>query len=173
MPDLITHGSVGLLLGMAVAGRCRAPLLPLFVAGNLLPDVLSRLPGILMGELNNRFPHVPALLLYGWEPFHQPFGAGLASLALALLLPPAQRLRAFALLWSGMLLHLLLDLTQFHEGAGCMLLFPLDTRPFELGWVSSEACVYVALPLALLAVLASLARRRVLAASAPSPRTSG
>ena len=165
MPDLVTHGASGLLLGMAFAWRRPAPMLPLFVAGNLLPDVLCRVPAILFGELDSHVLLVPRLLIYGWEPLHQPLGMALAALALALLFEPASRGRVWLQAYLGMLLHLLMDLFQFHEGAGNMLFFPLDDRSYEIGLVGSEASVRVALPLALLAGLVWGWRRRKL----PSP----
>ncbi|MCK6502458.1 metal-dependent hydrolase [Myxococcota bacterium] len=167
MPDLVTHGCAGLLLGFAVAWRRPAPRLALFVAGNLLPDLLTRVPAILMGEIDAKLRPLPPLLLYGWEPMHQPAGMALAALGLTLLLPPQGRGRAFLLLYAGMLLHLLMDMFQFHEGAGHMLFFPLWTRPFEIGWFSSEASVLVAGPLAGATAAAWWWRRR---ARATPPR---
>lgn len=160
MPDLVTHACAGLLLGFALARRRPAPGLALFVAGNLLPDLLTRVPAILMGEVDAKLTPLPPLLLYGWEPMHQPAGMALASLGLALLLPPQGRGRAFLLLYAGMMLHLLMDMFQFHEGAGHMLFFPVWTRPFEIGWFSSEASVLIAGPLSLLTALVWALRRR-------------
>lgn len=161
MPDLITHGSVALLLGFALVGRRRAPLLPLFVAGTLLPDVLARVPAIVFGELHSKLTPLPMGLLYGWDPMHQPFGMALAASIFSLLLPPTGRARAFLLLLGGMLLHLALDLLQFHEGAGHMLLFPFSERTWEIGVIGSEDSVLVAIPLALLAALVAVLRRRI------------
>ncbi|NOY26130.1 MAG: hypothetical protein GXP62_09690 [Oligoflexia bacterium] len=154
MPDLITHGAVGLLLGLAWVRRRPAPMLPLFVAGNLAPDLLTRVPAILAGEVDAKLVRLPPVLLYGWEPMHQPFGAALAACAIAMLFERGCRGRVFLSLYAGMLLHFLMDIFQFHEGIGIMMLYPFSTTPFEIGLVGSEASVWVALPLALLAGLA-------------------
>lgn len=153
MPDLVTHGCAAILLGLAMVRRRPAPLLPIFVAGNLLPDVLTRVPAIVMGEIDARLWKLPPLLLYGWEPMHQPVGMALAALGLVQLVHPSIRWRAFALVYSGMLLHLLMDLFQFHEGAGHLLFFPLSDKPYEIGLFGSEASVLVAGPLAALTAL--------------------
>ena len=160
MPDLITHACAGLLLGFALVRRRPAPGLTLFVAGNLLPDLLTRVPAILAGEIDARLFSLPSLLLYGWEPMHQPIGMALAAAGLSLLLPPQGRGRSFLALYAGMLLHLWMDMFQFHEGAGHMLFFPFWSQPFEIGWFSSEASVLVAGPLALVTAGAWWWRRR-------------
>lgn len=167
MPDLITHAAAVLLPAWLIGGRRELRGLPLLVAGTLLPDVLSRVPAILTGELHNRLHPLPAPLLYGFDPLHQPVGMALAALGLGALMPPAGRGRATGLLWAGMMLHLLLDLFQFHEGAGHLLLFPFSERTFEIGLFGSEASVFVAGPLALLCLLVGGLRRR--ARRRPSP----
>lgn len=160
MPDLITHGCSALLLGFALVGRRRASALPLFVAGTLLPDVLARVPAIIFGEVNSKIQPLPPGLIYGWDPMHQPVGMALVSVILACLMPPEGRLRAFCVLLAGMLLHLGLDLLQFHEGAGHMLLFPFSDRTWEIGLIGSEDSVFVAIPLAALTALVARYRRR-------------
>ena len=160
MPDLITHGASGLLLGIAWVRHRPAPLLATFVAGNLMPDLLTRVPAIMAGEIDAKLVTLPRLLIYGWEPMHQPAGMAVAAVALSLLFEPAWRARVFVALYGGMLLHLLMDMFQFHEGAGHMLFFPVTTRSYEIGLVGSEASVFVALPLALAAGLAWWWRRK-------------
>ncbi|RME22072.1 MAG: hypothetical protein D6798_16680 [Deltaproteobacteria bacterium] len=164
MADLITHGCIALLCKRGQqALRPDAPLhLASFVAGNLLPDLLARLPAELFTLAAARGAFVPPLLLHGWGPFHIPAGMVLTSLMLALLFPPAAQRAVFGNLLSGMLLHLAIDLLQSHAGAGYLLLFPLSTRPFELGWIGSEATVVVA-PL-LVVVTAFAWRDRLVAA---------
>lgn len=161
MPDLLTHACSGLILAWGLAGRRPAPRAPLFVAGNMLPDVLCRVPAIVMGEVDSKLLTLPRGLLYGWEPLHQPLGLAFAALALSQLFPPGQRRRTWGLLYLGALLHLFMDALQFHEGAGQLLLFPLSTQPFEIGCVGSEASVLVAGPLLIVAVLMGAWRRRL------------
>jgi len=159
--DLITHGCMALLLKR---GQDKLwPDAPLhaasFVAGNLLPDLLARLPAELFTVAASRGVAVPPILLHGWGPFHIPAGMALTSLMLSLLFPPAQQRAVFWNLLAGMLLHLATDLLQSHAGAGYLLLFPLSKQPFELGWIGSEATVFVA---PLLVVLTVVAWRRSL-----------
>lgn len=160
MPDLLTHGAVAVLIELGLARRGPARLAPLFIAGNLLPDLMARVPAIVMGEVDSKLFSVPRLLIYGWEPLHQPGGMLLAALALAMLFRPGMRRAAFLRLYLGMLLHLGMDLFQHHEGAGHLLFFPLWHRAFEIGWFGSEDSVWVALPLAVLALAWWLIRRR-------------
>ncbi|MCB9777697.1 MAG: hypothetical protein H6742_03965 [Alphaproteobacteria bacterium] len=160
MPDLLTHGAAGLLVGWGLLGRRAGPWTPVFALGCLLPDALARVPGILTGEIHTKLHPLPDLLLYGFEPLHQPAGMALAAAALAAAFADGQRLRAFVALFGGMSFHLALDLLQHHEGAGHLLLFPLSDQSCELGLVGSEDSVYVAVPLALMALVLGWWRRR-------------
>jgi len=67
---------------------------------------------------------------------------------------------AFANLLAGCLLHLGLDLLQFHTGSGYPLLFPFSDWHWELGLIGTEATVPWSLPLALVGGMAWWARRR-------------
>lgn len=156
MADLVTHGALALLLKRGQLGLLpdRALHLSSFVAGNLLPDLLARLPAMAFMAIQARGAPVPPLLLHGWGVLHVPSGMVLAALALALLFPRDQQRAVFANLLAGMLLHLAVDLLQSHAGAGYLLAFPWSTTPFELGWIGSEATVFVAPALAAAAALA-------------------
>jgi len=145
LADLVTHACVALLWKAA----SRRPHIASFVAGTLLPDLLCRLPGIGFTALSHRDVDVPWVLLVGWEPLHLPIGMALASYALALLFSADVRRGVFANLLGGMFLHLGMDMLQSHQGIGYLLAFPLPSRSVELGWIGSEATVWIALPLAL------------------------
>ncbi len=146
MADLITHAAVGLLIKAATGRRHAA----VFVAGSLLPDVLSRLPSMLMSAARD-VVDVPVLLIYGWDPLHMPAGMVVVSWGLSLLFPEPERRGVFVNLLAGMLVHLALDMLQSHLGVGYPLLFPFSTHAFELGLIGSEATVPFALPLAAVA----------------------
>ncbi|MCB9777615.1 MAG: metal-dependent hydrolase [Alphaproteobacteria bacterium] len=159
MADLLTHAAVGLLLkrGQHAArqrtGAADRPLhLASFVAGNLLPDLLSRLPVAITSQLHSHGLKLPPVLLHGFGPLHVPAGMALASLALSLAFRREQRAAVFGNLFVGMLCHLALDLAQSHAGAGYLVAFPLSKTPWELGWIGTEATVPVAIPLLLLAL---------------------
>ncbi|MFT5686485.1 MAG: hypothetical protein ACI8RZ_007441 [Myxococcota bacterium] len=147
MADLVTHAAVGLLIKATTSRRHAA----VFVAGTLLPDLLSRLPSMVCSAARV-VVEVPSLLIYGWDPLHTPAGMLLSSYAISLLFTADQRRGVFLNLLGGMLLHMAVDLLQSHLGVGYPLLFPFSTRAFELGLIGSEATVPLAIPLAALAV---------------------
>jgi hypothetical protein len=113
-----------------------------FVLGTCLPD-LSRVPAMLFTRLRYDAPWIPEWLCYAWGPLHVPVGIVLVSYGVALAFRDEERRWAFANLALGGLLHLAVDIFQFHFGMGYMLLFPLSTWDWELGWVGSEATVPV------------------------------
>ena len=149
MADLITHGALAWLLGrpLRLAGA-RA----LFVTGALLPDLLSRLPGIVFTGLAVVVPGVPEMLRLGWDPLHMPVGMVLSSLLVAQLFATGRRGAAFSALLGGQLFHLAIDLLQRHLGPGYLLLYPFSHAHSELGLVGSEDSVLVA-PILAIAVL--------------------
>lgn len=160
MADLISHACAALLWR---AARPR-PHTPSFVAGNLLPDLLARVPAIALTRLHDQLGvAVPEGLIYGFSPLHLPVGMLLSSYALALLFPAGERRGVFRALLSGMALHLAVDLLQNHYGAGYALFYPLSLYSWELGWMGSEDTVYLAPPL--VALTALVWRRRLRAAS--------
>ena len=146
MADLVTHVAAGVLL-KAVTSRTHVAV---FVAGTMLPDLLSRLPSMICSAARVVID-VPSLLIYGWDPLHTPAGMLLSAYAISLLFVAEQRVGVFWNLLGGMMLHMVIDLLQSHLGVGYPLLFPFSTRAFELGLIGSEATVPLALPLALLA----------------------
>ena len=147
MADLVTHAAAGAL----VKAGTRGPHAAAFIAGNLLPDLLCRLPAMVCTGVNQHVVELPPLLLYGWSPLHMPAGMLLSAWLLSLLFGADVRRGVFWNLLGGMALHLGLDMLQSHLGVGYALLFPVSYQTFELGWIGSEATVPVALPLAALA----------------------
>jgi hypothetical protein len=140
MADLVTHGCIAFLLKAPTRRRHVAA----FVAGNLLPDLLSRVPfGIAMWIHRHVHP-LPLELVYGWEPLHLPVGMAVAAWALAGLFPREQRRGVGLNLLLGMLVHLAVDVTQRHLGGGYLLLWPLSLWSWELGLLDTEATVLVA-----------------------------
>ncbi len=148
--DLITHAAVAWLLARPLKlGGAR----PLFVTGALLPDLLSRVPGILFTGLAVMVPGVPEVLRLGWDPLHMPVGMVLSSLLLAQFFATGLRRPAFTALLAGQLLHLAADLLQSHLGVGYLLFFPVSHHHFEVGLVGSEDSVWVAPLLGTIAIL--------------------
>lgn len=156
MADLITHGALALLWK---AGS-RGPHVPSFVAGNLLPDLLSRLPSLALNRLQDRWRWIPDELIYLWGPLHMPAGMLLSGALLAFLFPAEARGGIARALLAGMAMHLGVDLLQYHFGVGYALLFPFSRKTWEIGVLGSEDTVFAAPVLAVLAAMAWRWRRR-------------
>ncbi|MED5374180.1 MAG: hypothetical protein VX899_24395 [Myxococcota bacterium] len=164
MADLITHISSALLLKAAFGRRHTAS----FTLGNVLPDLLGRVPGMALVKLASMGLPVPEGLTYAPGVLHMPFGMLPLSVLLALAFPERQRLAVAANLFGGCMLHLGIDLLQHHTGTGYPLLFPFSSWHWELAWIGTEATVLVAPVLAPLSVLAFWARGRWDARRAPA-----
>ena len=157
MADLVTHAATALLWR---AWRPREHT-PAFVAGSLLPDLLARVPAIALTRLHDRLGlPIPELLINLWVPLHLPAGMLLSSYVLAQLFEEARRPGVFRALLGGQMLHLLVDLLQYHTTGGYMLLYPLSSWSFELGVLGNEDTVYLAPPLAALTALVWWRRAR-------------
>ncbi|MEC7240999.1 MAG: hypothetical protein VXW32_07140 [Myxococcota bacterium] len=140
MADLITHMASGLLVKGATRGRYTGAL----VAGTVLPDLGARVPAMGFSALAKAGVPVPPEVPYAFEVLHMPVGMLLMCVVLALLFIPEQRQGVFINLVAGCFLHLGVDLLQDHLGVGYLLAFPFSTWDFELGWMGSEATVYLA-----------------------------
>lgn len=144
MADLVTHMATALLTKAALGTRHT----PTLLLGVVLPDLAGRVPVVLgLAAVNAGLP-VPDVLVYGWGVLHLPFG--MVPLCFLLAQAFANRRAAFGNLLAGCLLHLALDLLQFHTGSGYPLLFPFSTWHGELGWIGTEATIPWSLPLTLL-----------------------
>jgi hypothetical protein len=141
MADVVTHLCSGLLGEAASPAGPLRRWAPVFVAGTVLPDLLSRAPATLLGLVHSHLQPLHPMLLYCWNPLHLPMGILLYSLLLALLFPASQRRPALGALLAGGALHVAIDLGQRHVGLGYPLLVPFSSRDFELGLMSSEATV--------------------------------
>ncbi len=146
MPDLVTHACTGFLVKAATRGD----LVAAFVAGSVLPDLLSRAPVELLLLVDTHLFPVPEMLIYIWAPTHLPTGMVLWSMAFSFLYAESRRKRAFLNLLAGALLHLVLDLLQSHQGLGYFVFFPFYDKPMELGLLGTESTVWLAPPLVLL-----------------------
>lgn len=139
MADLVTHTCVALLFKAA----SRGPRVAVFVAGTCLPDLLARVPAMVLTEARWTMPAIPEWLVYLWVPLHMPMGILLASVFFAFLLPERGRAEGFRALLGGGALHLAVDVLQSHFGVGYLLLFPFSQWDFELGWIGSEDTVRI------------------------------
>lgn len=139
MADLITHGCTAILWKLATRG----PRVAVFVAGTCLPDLLGRVPSMVLTEARWTIPAIPEWAVYIWAPLHMPVGIVVGSFLFSFLLPERGRAEGFRNLLGGGLLHLAVDLLQHHFGVGYLLLFPFSLWDFELGVIGSEATVRI------------------------------
>lgn len=154
MADLVTHTCAALLPALLVRWRWSGVL----ALGAALPDLGGRVLPLGLDALEQRGAPVPEWALWPWPILHEPVGALLVSALVATTFVAGQRRAAFGVLALGVASHLLLDVLQDHHGRGYLLLAPLSTRRFELGWIDSEATVAVA-PTLLVATLGVAAWR--------------
>jgi len=142
MPDLITH-----IAGAYLAGRGMkiARGAALFYLGAMLPDLITRPFHILYPRL------LPATM-----GLHAPVPVFLACWLISLLFRIDQRRPVFWLLFSGSLLHFLMDTAQKHLTGGYIWLFPFSGRQYSWGFIWPETSIRF-LPITILIVLPFLA----------------
>lgn len=137
MPDLITHSVAGHIAARVT--RMRHGLV-LLVIGNCLPDLLSRLPVRIVGEINFRTGHLAEPYWYWmWMPGHLPVGLLFACYALSHLFVEERRRAAFFTLVAGSATHLFMDSFQWHASGGEPIFWPVTWKGYEIGVVSPEA----------------------------------
>lgn len=145
MPDLITHLSSVLLPGAVLVallpnGHKLRGTVALCALGTVLPDLTSRLPGLVL-ELVAPVLRTPAWVGTSLGVFHMPVGMLCVGIWLTALFVPQHRKRAAVALAVGMTTHLGLDMLQDHHGFGYVLFWPFSGSTFELGCIGSEASV--------------------------------
>ena len=140
MPDLITHSCVAYGLSVLCKNRWHSPV----IVGALMPDILSRVPSMVLSFLRGFEPRIPLWLIDMWGPLHLPAGMLISSLMLAMLWRDSFRMRIFWLSLLGQASHLLIDVGQSHIAGGYALGFPIWNRPVELGLYGTEASVWLA-----------------------------
>ncbi|MDZ7360266.1 MAG: hypothetical protein ONB46_06005 [candidate division KSB1 bacterium] len=124
MPDLLTHSAAAYLASRRWFPR---PAAILFIAGTMLPDVLSR-PFYII------FP-----ILHWWVmPLHTPIGILIVCWIITGFFRAEDRKIVFIALLAGAALHFLLDAPQKHLVAGYFWLFPFSWTTYEWGWWWSE-----------------------------------
>ena len=138
MPDLVTHFAGAYLVNRVwKIGRGAV----IFYLGAMLPDLITRPLHILYPRL------LPATL-----GLHSPAGVFLACWLISLFFRSDQRKPVFWLLFSGSLLHFLMDAAQKHLSGGYLWLFPFSSRRISVGFIWPEDSIRF-LPVTLLIVL--------------------
>lgn len=144
MPDLFAHFASGYLISRYSRLRTRTALI---VLGAVLPDLLTRLPEILL----DRF--LGLNIYHAVEIFHSPTVLCLVAFVLSLLMDRGLRTNAFIWILFGSLVHVLLDLMQSQFGGGIyMPYFPFSFVKIEFGIFHFNASI-VAFPVLLLIVI--------------------
>lgn len=138
MPDLVTHIAGAYLVnrGWKIARGAA-----FFYLGAMLPDLVTR-------PLHIVFPR----LLPGTLGLHAPVAVFFVCWLISLSFRVDQRKAVFWLLFSGSLLHFLMDAAQKHLTGGYLWLFPFSNHRFSWGFIWPEDSIRF-LPVTLLVVL--------------------
>lgn len=147
MPDLVTHFAGAYLVNRGwKIGRGAV----IFYLGAMLPDLITRPFHILFPRL------LPATL-----GLHSPTGAFLACCLISLFFRSDQRRPVFWLLFSGSLLHFLMDTAQKHLTGGYLWLFPFSSRRITVGFIWPEDSIrFLPVTLLIVALVFALSRWR-------------
>ncbi len=145
MPDLITHTAVAHLLARSFSSYRysikRWDLHFLFLLGTMLPDLLTRSFYIL-------FPSLFHWIIF----FHTPIAMLIVSWMAAALFTVTRRRAVFISLYSGALLHFLLDALQKQIIGNNFWLYPISWFNFSIG-IAWPGEIMHFIPLWLVAVL--------------------
>ena len=135
MPDLFAHFASGYLPATSRPGvRFDA----LLVTGVVLPDILTRIPEILL----DRF--LGFKVYHFFNALHTPAGFALFCYLLCLFFPERGRFVVFTTLLAGSMLHFILDLmqAQFHAGV-YMPFFPFSIETLQWGLFHYNDSIYL------------------------------
>ena len=136
----MTHALIGMLPCRLNRVSTNSHKVFFFLAGNLMPDLISRVPMILF----------PKQSIY-FTSYHTLIGTLIMSYVLSFLFSTDYRKNIFKYLFSGAVFHLITDLIQkdiFNNGYD--ILFPLNLK-IKLGFIWPEDSLY-ALPFLLILV---------------------
>jgi hypothetical protein len=103
VPDLLTHATAGYLISRGLLKDHR---IAYFVLGSVIPDVMTRIPGILF----QRFIGLP--VAHFFDAYHTPAAFFISAYLICFMFPERERLTAFSCISSGALLHFVFDLLQ-------------------------------------------------------------
>ncbi len=127
MPDLLTHYLSARILTVKSGTR----LISLFFMGTILPDVLSRVPSIVIAIL---FGTYDCHLGWFWAILHSPIVLILVCFLMTFFFEENLRKSVFRFLIFGVVLHLGLDMLQktFTSGSGYLWFFPFSFKSFNI-----------------------------------------
>lgn len=132
MPDVLSHVLSAQLFRETVVKRATAA--GLFV-GVVFPDLLHTPPMNALGQLD-RAGLIPDPVFSLVGPSHSAFFLALWAALIALMIEASRRRVMFLSVYSGMLLHLFLDLFQRKPDTGYLTFYPFSPKPvcFHVVW---------------------------------------
>jgi len=163
MPDLLTHTSLAYLVGRGVNIK---RYLIIFLVGNVLPDVFTRIPWRVVPNC------LQSKTFWFCQPLHTPVGITLGCLLITYFFKEAERKAIFYFLWLGAFFHLFLDLLQRNVVGSYYWFFPFSWNSFQIGLFWAEESL-LSIPFLLLAILVieirNLSDKKVSFAKTQSP----
>jgi LexA-binding, inner membrane-associated putative hydrolase len=127
VPDIATHAFLAYFVGFKLPKK----FLVIFLLGSVTPDLLTR-PFYFFFKDN---------LFFYLAPLHTPFGLLLFAVLFSQFFQ--QRFRVFCYFFSGIILHLIMDLFQIKiYPDGYSWLFPFSTRTFNIPLFWPERSLY-------------------------------
>jgi len=135
MPDLFAHFTSGFLPSRH---RCLRDHDALFVIGAILPDVLTRIPNIVLGQF------LTAPIAPFFDALHTPIALLLVCYLCTFAFEELKRKAIFISVLAGAQLHFVLDVMQrqfFYPVY--MPYFPFSTKKFQLGLFYFDDSIYL------------------------------
>ena len=139
MPDGATHILVQIIINRFIHAN---KLIPYLLFGSVAPDLFKVISRIVMPE-------------YEWvfSPTHSPVFMLVVFYAISLLFHQKERVLLIKGCMIGMVIHLLLDLTQINYGGGdYMPFFPFSFYTVLFGLIKTETSIYL-LPLTVITTI--------------------
>jgi len=127
MPDWITHITFNTYIFLPV--RKRQSDFGLFLLGAILPD-LTKIFWVQALDFANLKFKIKEFLIWYFEPFHTPFMAIFVSLVFAILISGSIK-RNFIIIYSGSIIHFLLDALQKHFSFYQLLFYPFSFKNYN------------------------------------------
>lgn len=149
MPDWISHLGAGYVFRKFFAKYD----LRVFLLGLILPDII--IPPLKILEKLDLLPDELMLVLYT-APFHSPFIQFIFAAFISLFNEKVAM--CFFALFSGSMIHLVLDALQFKQGEGVLFFYPLSFRSCTYSIFNVERLYYIPVVLLFLFLLIRIYR---------------
>jgi len=147
MPDGATHILVQIIYNRFINAK---KLIPYLLFGSVAPDLFKAVSRIVKPQ-------------YEWlfSPTHSPLFMLVVFYAISLLFHQRERILLIKGCMIGMIIHLLLDVTQINYGGGdYMPFFPFSFYVISFGLIKTETSIYL-LPLTLITTIFVLKMKKI------------